>query len=51
MEETNTEAMHRNGVHTHCTWGECRLAGKVERFHGHDFEGPLWDACGCDELL
>lgn len=26
---------------------KCVLAGKVEQFHSHDFDGPL--VCGCDE--
>lgn len=26
---------------------KCVLAGKVERFHSHDHDGPL--ACGCDD--
>jgi len=31
-----------NGSSTGCVY-----AGKVERFHSHDHDGPL--ACGCDE--
>jgi|WetSurSiteA1Bulk_404760.scaffolds.fasta_scaffold31457_2 hypothetical protein len=27
----------------------CVRAGKIDRFHSHDFDGPLWDACGCDD--
>lgn len=30
--------------------GWCMRAGRVERFHSHDFDGPLWAACGCEEL-
>ncbi len=54
--------LHSNGVHVECkpipsgaTWKKigdgthrrCPLAGKVERFHSHDFDGPL--ICGCEE--
>ena len=57
-------SLHVNGVHTQCspvpsgsTWKKvgdwthrrCTLAGRVERLHSHDFDGPLWVACGCDE--
>lgn len=59
----DVSGMHRSGVHVWCTpipsgstWRvgdgshrKCRYAGAVERFHVHDFDGPLWDACGCDE--
>jgi hypothetical protein len=55
----NASDMHVNGVHTKCiqsrtrlgdgTWRQCPQAGRVDRFHGHDFDGPLWAACGCDE--
>jgi hypothetical protein len=27
---------------------KCLLAGKVERLHSHDFDGPL--VCGCEEV-
>lgn len=27
----------------------CIRAGTVDPLHSHDFDGPLWDACGCDE--
>lgn len=37
---------HHRGDGTHRA---CHLHGRVERFHGHDFEGPLWAACGCEE--
>lgn len=52
--------MHDNGVHTAChhaprrpgnprgSAGACPRAGTVERFHSHDFDGPL--ACGCDDF-
>lgn len=32
----------------HAGW--CLKAGTVEAYHGHDFDGPLWDACGCEEF-
>jgi hypothetical protein len=35
---------HGRGDLTH---KNCHLHGRVERIHGHDFEGPL--VCGCDE--
>jgi hypothetical protein len=28
----------------------CIKAGSVDRYHSHDFEGTLYDACGCEEL-
>lgn len=61
MDKVNQYAMHRNGVHVHCGQpadsarssvsdpGSCWLAGMVENVHGHDFDGPLSDACGCSE--
>lgn len=54
--------LHNAGVHVECTpadnWTstkkvgdgtprKCVLAGKLERFHSHDFDGPL--VCGCDD--
>jgi len=36
-----------NGVHVKCSRKRCKLAGKVERVHGHDYDGDL--VCGCDE--
>jgi len=27
----------------------CIKAGTVEAWHTHEFDGPLWDACGCPE--
>lgn len=54
--------LHANGVHTQCrlapewvggkrigdgTAGSCPAAGRVERFHSHDHDGPL--DCGCEE--
>jgi hypothetical protein len=54
--------LHNNGIHTRCgladlwtktkrigdgTPRKCEYAGKVERFHSHDFDGPL--DCGCDD--
>lgn len=60
------DALHFNGIHTQCkpipsgaTWkkigngthSRCPKAGGVERFHSHNFDGPLWDACGCPEEL
>lgn len=60
MDNGTIEDMHFNGVHTHCryaprsaksgSWRKCYLAGKVERVHGHDFDGPLWASCGCDDF-
>ena len=59
----HAEELHHNGVHALCTlaplWAKakrigdgthrsCPLAGKVERFHGHDHDGPL--ACGCNDF-
>lgn len=56
--------LHANGVHVHCrlakvwagarrigdgTAGRCAYAGKVERFHSHDHDGPL--ACGCNDAV
>lgn len=51
-------ALHRSGVHVECrprsgryggdSWRSCKYAGRVERFHAHDFEGPL--VCGCDDF-
>jgi len=57
--------LHTNGVHTECTFptkkragvkyiGDgshraCTLAGTVEQYHTHSFDGPLWAACGCPE--
>ena len=49
---------HNSGVHAACKapWSgqqmqdhpmKCRYAGKVERIHAHDFDGPL--VCGCTE--
>ncbi len=38
---------HSHGIHTHCDPSECALAGTIERFHDHDFDGPL--PCDCDE--
>lgn len=38
---------HSNGVHVRCGT-DCKDAGKVARFHGHDYDGPL--ICGCDEV-
>lgn len=55
--EDNDQRMqwHASGVHYGCkpgknsgSWRSCRHAGKVERFHDHDYDGPL--VCGCDEL-
>lgn len=55
--------MHISGVHALCrpadVWAgvravgdgtprKCPLAGKVERFHAHDFDGPL--VCGCADF-
>jgi len=53
--------LHWNGVHVECrpahgrlgvsdvgSARRCRYAGKVERLHGHDFEGPL--VCGCTDF-
>ncbi|MEV0267731.1 hypothetical protein AB0H43_03065 [Hamadaea sp. NPDC050747] len=52
--------LHANGIHTQCktkrtktgdgSHRDCPRAGKVERYHGHDFDGPLWAACGCEEF-
>jgi hypothetical protein len=60
MDERTDEylsCLHHNGVHVECrpvrkgkpdgTWRKCLDAGKVERFHGHSFEGPL--VCGCPD--
>ncbi|MEU8158008.1 hypothetical protein AB0B94_30515 [Micromonospora sp. NPDC048986] len=56
---SRAEDLHYNGIHTQCKaapWGarasddthrRCTKAGTVEQVHGHDFDGPLWDACGC----
>jgi hypothetical protein len=30
------------------TWRKCPHAGKVERFHSHDFDGSL--VCGCPDF-
>lgn len=58
LSDEHREDMHYAGVHTRCRyapprsgdgWKKCHLAGKVERFHSHDFDGPLYDACGCAE--
>ncbi len=38
--------LHDNGVHVECDEDECTLSGKVERFHSHDYDGPV--IC-CDE--
>ncbi len=59
----NADDLHHNGIHTMChpatgAWStigsggsdRCPRAGTVESMHGHDFDGPLWDACGCDEM-
>lgn len=61
---TYAEDLHDNGVHTRCTlaprWAgsgqrmgdgtsaKCVKAGRVERFHSHDHDGPL--DCGCEEF-
>jgi hypothetical protein len=37
---------HDNDVHVNCDPKECNLAGKVARFHSHDYDGPI--VC-CDE--
>ncbi len=34
-------SLHRSGVHVHCTAGDCERPGTVERFHAHDYDGPL----------
>lgn len=54
--------LHEAGLHIMCrpallwsgvrrigdgTWRRCPLAGKMERFHSHEFDGPL--ICGCPE--
>jgi|GEM_PF-5974749 len=48
--------LHHNGIHVECrpagrycndTWRQCPRAGRVERYHGHDHDGPL--VCGCDD--
>jgi hypothetical protein len=55
--------LHASGVHVDCklaplwaktkrigdgTWRQCPHAGKIERFHAHDHDGPL--RCGCREF-
>jgi hypothetical protein len=49
--------LHDAGVHAECSNSgtktaprerRCKLAGKVERFHSHEFDGPL--VCGCEDL-
>lgn len=49
--------LHHSGVHVDCVntgtkhapaYRKCKYAGKVERIHGHEFDGPL--VCGCDDL-
>jgi hypothetical protein len=50
-------ALHCSGVHVECQpmgrYGgdsphSCKYAGRVERWHAHDFEGLL--VCGCDDF-
>ena len=57
IETTQQDELHDSGVHVECrpahgrpdgTWRHCTLAGKVERFHSHDYQGPL--VCGCNEF-
>lgn len=55
--------LHGSGIHTECTlaplWAgvrrigdgtpdRCPLAGRIERFHAHDYDGPM--VCGCDDF-
>lgn len=42
------EEWHRNGIHIDCDPDECESAGKVARYHSHDFDGPLPDCCDED---
>ena len=57
------EQLHAAGVHIDCkladrwagskrsrdgTWRRCLLAGRIERFHTHDYDGPL--VCGCSDF-
>jgi len=60
----HADELHHNGIHVGCKlapkWANtskrigngsstsCPLAGKVERFHSHDHDGPL--VCGCDDF-
>ena len=48
MDRDRIGEQHSNGVHVHCQSKECRYAGKVERWHSHDYDGPL--VCGCEEV-
>ena len=38
--------LHVNGVHVECARRDCPAAGTVDRFHSHDYDGPL--VC-CDD--
>lgn len=39
---------HDSGVHVNCPKHvDCDRPGTVDRFHAHDYDGPL--VCGCDE--
>lgn len=49
--------LHYAGVHIQCAstgskyapdFRRCRHAGKIERIHSHEFDGPL--ICGCEDL-
>jgi hypothetical protein len=63
MTDNEKTDLHLSGVHVECTlapkwagvrrigdgtWRRCPLAGTVERFHAHDYDGPL--VCGCTDF-
>lgn len=39
---------HSCGVHLNCD-KKCKYSGKVERFHSHDYDGPI--ECCDDEAV
>ena len=59
MSAEHLNDLHHSGVHLYCksangqkvghgSPGACRYAGKLEKVHDHNFDGPL--ICGCDDL-
>jgi hypothetical protein len=44
--ETYAYELHMAGVHIMCG-ADCSRAGTIERYHSHDYDGPL--VCGCHE--